>query len=105
MSVNATAIVLSIGAPWRILRADVDPKSDLLIVMIGIDPMAELTIPGRPERVDAVDSVVRHYRHPAIMGRPSRLEIQIPRVRLPDGDLSLIEPEFIRPDWGFEPIA
>ena len=92
MSDHLFAAALAIQSPWFVQSVDVDEAKRRLT--IGVDFVAG----GRFAHADAPgehpvhDTWIKRLRHLNVFQHECYLKVRVPRVRLPDGTVRMVEP-------------
>ena len=85
---------LGIAAPWSVASVDFDEAAKLLTVLIDFKPGSRFTVSGQEGVHPVHDTVTKTYRHLNFFQHECHLQLRTPRVKLPDGSVRLVEPEF-----------
>ena len=85
---------LGIAAPWSVESVDFDEAAKLLTVQIDFKPGSRFAVPGQEGVHPVHDTVTKTYRHLNFFQHECHLQLRTPRVKLPDGSVRLVEPEF-----------
>lgn len=85
---------LGINAPWSVKSVDFDAAAKRLTVLIDFTPGTRFGIPGEAGVHPVHDTVTKEYRHLNFFQHECHLRVRTPRVKLPDGSVRLVEPEF-----------
>ena len=85
---------LGIAAPWAVSSVDFDAAAKRLLVIVGFKPGTRFGVPGQPGEHPVHDTVAKDYRHLNFFQHECILRVRTPRVRLPDGAVRLVQPEF-----------
>jgi transposase len=85
---------LGIGAPWSVKSVDFDAAAKRLTVLIDFAPGTRFGVAGQAGLHPVHDTVAKDYRHLNFFQHECHLRVRTPRVRLPDGSVRLVEPEF-----------
>jgi len=85
---------LGIAAPWSVASVDFDEAAKLLTVLIDFKPGSRFAVAGQEGVHPVHDTVTKTYRHLNFFQHECHLELRTPRVKLPDGSVRLVEPEF-----------
>src|SRR5476649_1279684 len=98
---NLFEAALNISAPWFVQGVDFDESNKLLT--IGIDFVAGTRFPHPDaEGLHPVhDTQIKRLRHLNFFQHECVLEVRVPRVRLPDGSVRLVEPGWVGQLSGF----
>lgn len=101
MSAKLFEAALGIADPWFIQGVDFDAAKKTLT--IGVDFVAGSRFPvlGIEGAHPAHDTVTKRYRHLNFFQHECYLEVRMPRVRLPDGGVRLVEPDWAGKLAGF----
>ena len=101
MSAKLFEAALGIVEPWYVQGVDFDAGKKTLT--IGVDFVAGSRFPvvGVEGVHPAHDTVTKRYRHLNFFQHECYLEVRMPRVRLPDGSIRLIEPDWAGKLAGF----
>lgn len=85
---------LGIAAPWSVASVDFDEGAKLLTVLIDFKPGSRFAVSGHEGMHPVHDTVTKTYRHLNFFQHECHLQLRTPRVKLPDGSVRLVEPEF-----------
>ena len=85
---------LGISAPWSVKSVEFDAAAKRLTVSIDFTPGTRFGILGQPGVHPVHDTVAKNYRHLNFFQHECHLRVRTPRVKLPDGAVRLVEPEF-----------
>lgn len=101
MSAKLFEAALGIVEPWYVQGVDFDAGKKTLT--IGVDFVAGSRFPvvGVEGVHPAHDTVTKRYRHLNFFQHECYLEVRMPRVRLPEGSIRLIEPDWAGKLAGF----
>ena len=86
--------VLGINAPWSVKSVEFDVAAKLLTVLIDFAPGTRFGVPGVAGQHPVHDTVAKDYRHLSFFQHEWHLRVRTPRVKLPDGSVRIVEPEF-----------
>lgn len=92
---------LGIANPWYIKGVDFDAEQRSLSVHIDFVAGSRFAYPGIDGAHPAHDTQIKRYRHLNFFQHECHLEVRVPRVKLPDGKVALIEPEWAGKLSGF----
>src|SRR5687767_14997225 len=92
---------LGIAAPWFVAGVRFDEKTKVLTVGIDFAVGSRFGVEGAPEDHPVHDTVTKTYRHLNFFQHECVLEVRTPRVKLPDGSVRLVKPEFAGKLSGF----
>lgn len=85
---------LGIAAPWSVGGVDFDEASKVLTVRIDFAPGTRFTVSGHEGVHPVHDTVSKTYRHLNFFQHECHLQVRTPRVKLPNGSVRLVEPDF-----------
>jgi len=92
---------LGISAPWSVKAVDFDAAAKVLTVRVDFEPGSRFAVPGIEGVHPVHDTVVKTYRHLNFFQHECYLQVRTPRVKLPDGSVRLVEPDFAGKLSGF----
>jgi len=92
---------LGISAPWSVKAVDFDAAAKALTVRVDFEPGSRFAVPGSEGVHPVHDTVVKTYRHLNFFQHECYLQVRTPRVKLPDGSVRLVEPDFAGKLSGF----
>ena len=85
---------LGISTPWSVKSVEFDAAAKRLTVLIDFAPGTRFGVPGDAGLHPVHDTVAKDYRHLNFFQHECHLRVRTPRVKLPDGSVRLVEPEF-----------
>ena len=85
---------LGISAPWFVAGVRFDETSKVLTVGIDFAVGSRFGVDGVAGDHPVHDTVTKTYRHLNFFQHECVLEVRTPRVKLPDGTVRLVKPEF-----------
>jgi transposase len=85
---------LGISAPWSVKSVEFDAAAKLLTVLIDFAAGTRFGIAGVAGLHPVHDTVAKDYRHLNFFQHECHLRVRTPRVKLPDGSVRIVEPEF-----------
>lgn len=85
---------LGISSPWSVKAVDFDAAARCLTVLIDFAAGSHFAVAGHPGVHPVHDTVLRQYRHLNFFQHECLLRVRTPRVKLPDGSVRLVQPEF-----------
>ncbi len=94
MSAKLFEAALGIAEPWFIQGVDFDAGKKTLTIGIDFIAGSRFAVPGVEGAHPAHDTVIKRYRHLNFFQHECHLEVRVPRVRLPDGGIRQVEPEW-----------
>lgn len=94
MSAKLFEAALGIAEPWFIQGVDFDTGKKTLTIGIDFIAGSRFAVPGVEGVHPAHDTVTKRYRHLNFFQHECHLEARVPRVRLPDGGVRQVEPDW-----------
>ena len=94
MSAKLFEAALGIAEPWFIQGVDFDAGRKTLTIGIDFIAGSRFAVPGVGGTHSAHDTVTKRYRHLNFFQHECHLEVRVPRVRLPDGGIRQVEPDW-----------
>lgn len=101
MSAKLFEAALCIAEPWFIQGVDFDAAKKTLTIGVDFVAGSRFAVPGIDGFHPAHDTVTKRYRHLNFFQHECYLEVRMPRVRLPDGGIRLVEPDWAGKLAGF----
>jgi transposase len=95
------ATALGVSAPWYVKAVDFDVANNELIVKIDFVKGSRFPVDGVEGQHPAYDTRAKRYRHMNFFQHKCFLDVRAPRVKLPDGGLVQIEPDWVGKLSGF----
>ena len=95
------AAALGITAPWFVQTVDFDAGQRRLTIHVDFAPGSRFAHPKAPGEHPVHDTQVKRLRHLNFFQHECHLEVRVPRLRLPDGKVALIEPDWVGKLAGF----
>ena len=92
---------LGIKAPWFVQAIDFDATRRQLIVRVDFAPGTRFAHPKASGQHKVHDTQIKRLRHLNFFQHACHLEVRVPRVRLPDGKVALVEPDWVGQLAGF----
>ncbi len=92
---------LGIEAPWYVAGTDFNARARTLSIRVDFRPGSRFAVAGVEGEHPVHDSVSKGYRHLNFFQHECFLEVRVPRVRLPDGSVRLVEPDWAGKLAGF----
>lgn len=92
---------LGIAAPWYIKGVEFDAGQKRLSIHIDFVAGSRFAYPGIEGAHPVHDTQIKRYRHLNFFQHECHLEVRVPRVKLPDGRVALIEPDWAGKLSGF----
>ena len=94
MTAKLFEAALGISAPWSVGAVDFDEAAKLLTVPVDFKPGTRFKVSGHEGLHPVHDTVVKTYRHLNFFQHECHLQVRTPRVKLPNGSVRLVEPDF-----------
>ena len=85
---------LGIAPPWSVGGIDFDEAAKVLTVQIDFATGSRFAVSGFEGLHPVHDTVVKTYRHLNFFQHECHLQVRTPRVKLPNGAVRLVEPDF-----------
>ena len=92
---------LGIEAPWHVRDVAFDAQARTLTIAVDFIPGSRFGHPEVAGEHPVHDTVVKRYRHLNFFQHECFLEVRVPRVKLPDGNVRQVEPAFVGRLAGF----
>ena len=92
---------LGIKSPWLVQAVDFDAGQRRLTVRVDFAPGTRFTHPKVAGEHPVHDTQIKQLRHLNFFQHECYLEVRVPRVRLPDGKVTLVEPDWVGKLSGF----
>lgn len=83
---------LGVTAPWSVQQVQFDAAARQLALVIDFAPGSRFPHPDAPGLHPVHDTQTKRYRHLNFSQYECYLEVRVPRVKLPDGSVRLVEP-------------
>jgi transposase len=94
MTAKLFEAALGIGSPWYINGTDFDVAKKTLSISVDFVAGTRFAVAGVQGVHPAHDTVTKRYRHLNFFQHECYLEVRVPRVRLPDGGIRQVEPDW-----------
>ena len=94
MSAKLFEVALGIAEPWFVRGVDFDAEKKTLTIGVDFIAGSRFATPGVEGNHPVHDTVIKRYRHLNFFQHECHLEVRIPRVRLPDGGIGQVEPDW-----------
>ncbi len=95
------AAALGIAAPWFVETVDFDAGQRRLTIHVDFVPGSRFAHPKAAGEPKVHDTQVKRLRHLNFFQHECYLEVRVPRVKLPDGKVALVEPDWVGKLAGF----
>jgi transposase len=92
---------LGVTAPWSVQQVQFDAAARQLTLLIDFAPGSRFAHPEAPGLHPVHDTQSKRYRHLNFFQYECYLEVRVPRVKLPDGRVRLVEPPWAGQLAGF----
>jgi len=83
---------LGVASPWFVKEVSFDVKAKVLTIGVDFKTGSRFHFLGSDGEHPVHDTTTKRYRHMNFFEHECFLEVRVPRVRLPDGSVRLIEP-------------
>ena len=94
MSAKLFEAALGITSPWYINGVEFDVAKKTLAIAVDFIAGSRFAVTGIEGVHPAHDTVTKRYRHLNFFQHECHLEVRVPRVRLPDGGIRQVEPDW-----------
>jgi len=94
MTAKLFEAALGITSPWYINGVEFDVAKKTLAIAVDFVAGSRFAAPGVEGTHPAHDTVTKRYRHLNFFQHECHLEVRVPRVRLPDGGIRQVEPDW-----------
>lgn len=94
MTAKLFEAALGIVSPWYINGVEFDTGKKMLSIAIDFVAGSRFAVPGIEGVHPAHDTVTKRYRHLHFFQHECFLSVRVPRVRLPDGGIRQVEPDW-----------
>jgi transposase len=95
------AAALGIAAPWFVQTVDFDAVQRRLTIHVDFVPGSRFAHAKAEGEHKVHDTQVKRLRHLNFFQHECYLEVRVPRVKLPDGKVALVEPDWVGKLAGF----
>lgn len=85
---------LGIEAPWYVSQIEFSAENRTLEIHIDFTPGSRFTVTGCETPCPVHDTVTKRYRHLNFFQHECHLLVRTPRVKLPDGTVRLVSPDW-----------
>jgi transposase len=92
---------LGVSSPWYVREARFDAAARTLTIGVDFRSGSRFAYPDTPGEHPVHDTQTKRYRHLNFFQHECFLEVRVPRVKLPDGSVRLIEPPWAGKLSGF----
>jgi transposase len=94
MTAKLFEAALGIATPWSVSSVEFDEAAKVLTVLIDFKPGTRFAVSGHEGVHPVHDTVTKTYRHLNFFQHECHLQVRTPRVKLPNGSVRLVEPDF-----------
>lgn len=94
MTAKLFEAALGIADPWTVASVEFDEKVKTLTVRIDFKTGTRFSLSGHEGSHPVHDTVTKTYRHLNFFQHECHLQVRTPRVKLPNGSVRLVEPDF-----------
>jgi len=94
MTAKLFEAALGIASPWYINGVEFDAEKKTLAIAVGFVAGSRFAVPGVEGEHPAHDTVTKRYRHLNFFQHECHLEVRVPKVRLPEGGIRQVEPNW-----------
>lgn len=101
MTAKLFEAALGITSPWYINGVAFDVANKTLSIAVDFIAGSRFAAPGVEGTHPAHDTVTKRYRYLNFFQHECHLEVRVPHVRLPDGGIRQVEPDWARRLAGF----
>lgn len=101
MSTKLFETALGIVEPWFVQGVQFDAAKKTLTIAVDFVAGSRFAVPGIEGTHPAHDTVAKRYRHLNFFQHECYLEVRMPRVKLPNGGVRLVEPDWAGKLAGF----
>ena len=92
---------LGIASPWYVKGVEFDAERRKLTIGIDFSVGARFPVAGSDTALPVHDTVIKRLQHFNFFQHECFLEVRTPRVKLPDGGVVLVEPDWFGKLAGF----
>jgi transposase len=94
MTAKLFEAALGITPPWSVSSVEFDEKLKSLTLKIDFKAGSKFEVSGHAGAHGVHDTQTKRYRHLNFFEHECHLEVRTPRVKLPNGSIRLVEPDF-----------
>ena len=94
MTAKVFEAALGITMPWSVASVDFDEAAKLLTILIDFKPGSRFAVSGYEGVHPVHDTAIKTYRHLSFFEHECHLQVRTPRVKLANGSVRLVEPDF-----------
>jgi len=101
MSNQLFEAALGVAKPWYVERVEFDAAKKMLTIVIDFVAGSRFAHPQAAGLHPVHDTQTKRYRHLNFFQHECYLQVRLPRVKLPDGAVRLVEPDWVGKLSGF----
>jgi transposase len=101
MSNQLFEAALGIKSPWFVKAVDFDAAQRRLTISVDFPRGSRFAHAQAPGQHPVHDTQIKRLRHLNFFQHECHLDVRVPRVRLPDGKVALVEPDWVGKLSGF----
>ena len=101
MTAELFSVALGVESPWSVTKVDFDQARKRLTILIDFKKGTRFAVAGAEGAHPVHDTTAKSYRHLNFFQHECHLDVRVPRVKLPDGSVRLVEPPFAGKLKGF----
>jgi transposase len=101
MTAELFSVALGVESPWSVTKVDFDQARKRLTILIDFKSGTRFAVAGAEGAHPVHDTTAKSYRHLNFFQHECHLDVRVPRVKLPDGSVRLVEPPFAGKLKGF----
>jgi transposase len=101
MSNQLFEAALGIKSPWFVKAVDFDAAQRRLTISVDFPRGSRFAHAHAPGQHPVHDTQIKRLRHLNFFQHECHLDVRVPRVRLPDGKVALVEPDWVGKLSGF----
>ena len=94
MTAQVFEAALGIASPWSVAGVEFDEASKVLSIRVDFKRGSRFAVSGHDGVHSVHDTVTKTYRHLNFFQHECHLQVRTPRVKLPNGSVRLVEPDF-----------
>lgn len=94
MSEKLFESALGLTAPWYVASVDFQAAARRLDIQIDFQVGSKFALPEQQGLHPVHDTVIKRYRHLNFFQHECQLVVRVPRVKLPDGSVRLVTPDW-----------
>ena len=94
MTAKVVEAALGMAMPWSVASVDFDEAAKLLTILIDFKPGSRFAVSGYEGVHPVHDTAIKTYRHLSFFEHECHLQVRTPRVKLANGSVRLVEPDF-----------